>query len=75
MAKFASALSHQCFPLYSSICNMGTHGLLDMFTLSFWASGVYIMQANHAHVTNTKIILTLTQGQQYLKNKNEYRVT
>ena len=37
-------------------CNMGTHGLPDIYTLSPWACGccalgVYIRQTTHAHVT------------------------
>ena len=40
-----------------SICNMGTCGLPDMYTLSPQAcgpQGVHIRQTTHAHVTNTK---------------------
>ena len=35
-----------------SICNMGTHGLPDMFILSPWALGVQIRQTTCTHVRN-----------------------
>ena len=37
-----------------SIYNMGTHGLLDMYTLSPLSFGIHIRQTTRAHVTNTK---------------------
>ena len=51
-----------------SICNMGTHGLPDMFTLSPQAHGshasdVHIRQTTHAHVTNTKFTLCICRLQ------------
>ena len=39
-------------------CNMGTHGLPDIYTLSPQALGVYITQTTLAHVTTTYVILS-----------------
>ena len=45
-----------------SICNMGTHGLSDMYTLSPRARGAHIRQTTRAHATNTKCVIYQTPG-------------
>ena len=40
-----------------SICNMGTCGLPDMYTLGPRAQGVHIRQTTRAHVTNIPMLL------------------